>query len=87
MTYYVINLITSDMSNELEKLDSVNFYDLQEEDQLQNVLDCTFLLNQRRDSKCYVEKLSIVEFHSRTLLHGLVGARYKMLLAIPKRQR
>ena len=48
MLEHVRNPIISDMSNELEKLDSVNIYDLQEEDQLQIVLDCTIVLNQRR---------------------------------------
>ena len=71
MLEHIRNPIISDMSNELEELDSVNFYDLQEEDQLQIVLDCTILLNRRRDRKCYVKKLSCVDFHSRRMLHGL----------------
>ena len=78
--------IIQDISSELNQNHGVKFHELSEDTQLQIILDCTILIKKQGNWKS-VERLSTVEFHNRRLIHSLIGSRYKLLKAIPKRQR
>ena len=84
---YTRNTVISDISHEVDSLlNKPYFWDLTDDEKLQIILDCTVLVDQQ-NIKLQREQFSSLEFHSRRLLHNLLGVRYRMLKTIPKRQR
>ena len=79
--------VKSDIDTVLSKTHSVKFHELSEDNQIQIILDCTTLLKNHKNRKCSIERLSHLEFHNRRLVHSLLGLRYRLLKAIPKRPR
>ena len=79
--------VISDIDTVLSKTHSVKYHELSEDNQIQIILDCTTLLKNHKNRKCSIERLSHLEFHNRRLVHNLLGLRYRLLKAIPKRQR
>ena len=61
------------------------FSDLTDDEKLQIILDCTVLVDQQ-NRKLQSEQLGSLEFHSRRLLHSLLGVRFRMLKTVLKRQ-
>ena len=83
---YTRNPVISDISHDVDSLlNKPYFSDFTDDEKLQIILDCTLLVNQQ-NRKLHIEQFSSLEFHSRRLLHNLLGVRYRMLKTIPKRQ-
>ena len=69
--------VISDIDTVLSKTHSVKYHELSEDNQIKII----------KNRKCSIERLSHLEFHNRRLVHSLLGLRYRLLKAIPKRQR
>ena len=81
---YTRNSVISDISHEVDSLlNKPYFSDLTDDEKLQIILDCTVLVDQQ-NRKLQIEQFSSLEFHSKRLLHSLLGVRYRMLKTIPK---
>ena len=83
---FVRTPIKADINTVLSKTHNVKFHELSEYNQIQIILDCTTLLKNHKNRKCSTERLSHLEFYNRRLVHSLLGFRYRLLKAIPKRQ-